>query len=251
MLDPLAIRLLEERSFNAWPALETLFYDGWILRFANGYTRRPNSINPLYSSTLPLDEKIAYCEQVYMAYGQDAVFRLTDAAQPADLDAALERAGYVASEPVSVQVAEMSPLDPSLAVEPDTIQTTLTPEWIDHFCALNPAVARHRGTMTAMLSAILPKAAFATIRQEGEVVAVGLGVLERGYLGLFDILVAQPARGQGIGRRLVGSLLAWGAANGATRSYLQVVSTNVPALRLYQSYGFREHYRYWYREKAR
>jgi hypothetical protein len=52
---------MEELSLNAWPAHQTLLYDGWVIRFANGYTKRANSVNPLYLSTIDLDEKIAFC----------------------------------------------------------------------------------------------------------------------------------------------------------------------------------------------
>ena len=37
-------REIEELTLNAWPPLETLFFDGWILSFSDGYTRRANSI---------------------------------------------------------------------------------------------------------------------------------------------------------------------------------------------------------------
>jgi hypothetical protein len=48
------IRFIEELSLSALPALETVFLDGWVLRFSNDYTRRANSINPLYAGTRPL-----------------------------------------------------------------------------------------------------------------------------------------------------------------------------------------------------
>ena len=35
---------LEELAMNAWPAIQTYLYDGWIVRFANGYTKRANSV---------------------------------------------------------------------------------------------------------------------------------------------------------------------------------------------------------------
>jgi hypothetical protein len=33
------IQEIEEISLNAWPSLQQILYDGWILRFANGYTK--------------------------------------------------------------------------------------------------------------------------------------------------------------------------------------------------------------------
>ena len=54
------ILLYEELSLNAWPSLQTQFYDGWILRYTNGYsyTSRANSVNLLYPSVLNVSEKL-------------------------------------------------------------------------------------------------------------------------------------------------------------------------------------------------
>ena len=43
--------LIEELTLNAWPSLRSLLFDGWVLNFADGYTRRAYSsairlINP-------------------------------------------------------------------------------------------------------------------------------------------------------------------------------------------------------------
>src|SRR5580693_6740913 len=81
-----AITQLEELSINAWPSLQTLVYDGWVLRFADGYTKRANSSNPLYEGVLDVDEKIDACEKLYSGRRLDTVFKLTTASHPADLD---------------------------------------------------------------------------------------------------------------------------------------------------------------------
>ncbi len=33
--------MLEELGMNAWPAFQTLHFDGWVLRFADGASHRP------------------------------------------------------------------------------------------------------------------------------------------------------------------------------------------------------------------
>ena len=36
---------VEEVCLNAWPALQEIHYDGWLIRLADGQTRRTNSVN--------------------------------------------------------------------------------------------------------------------------------------------------------------------------------------------------------------
>jgi ribosomal protein S18 acetylase RimI-like enzyme len=240
---------VEELSLNAWPSLQTVLYDGWLLRLSRGYTRRANSINPIYGSTLPLDEKIRYCERVYSDRGQDAVFKISPAVQPTDLDAALEERGYGYEAPTSVQVVDLSDVE-SGSDEAITLECRLEPVWITDFCRLNAIPERHVATMTAMLDSIAPSTCFATLHHEGEVAAVGMAVRERDHVGLFDIVTAPHWRRQGIGRRLVLELLRWGKDGGAGYGYLQVMTSNTPALHLYEKLGFRQAYRYGYRVRS-
>ena len=100
------VRGIEELTLNAWPALNNLLYDGWVLSFSDGYTRRANSIHPLYPSTLPLADKIAVCEATYAARGQETVFKLTSPDH--ELDATLERLGYASAATTSVQIADLN-----------------------------------------------------------------------------------------------------------------------------------------------
>jgi ribosomal protein S18 acetylase RimI-like enzyme len=72
-------------------------------------------------------------------------------------------------------------------------------------------------------------------------------VYERGYIGLFDIVVAPELRGIGLGRRVLTSLMAWGREQGAHSAYLQVREDNAVARALYDSLGFSRAYRYTHR----
>ena len=66
------------------------------------------------------------------------------------------------------------------------------------------------------------------------------------WIGLGGLWVEPSARRSGLGLAVVGALLDWGAAQGATTAYLQVLADNDPALALYERLGFREHHRYRY-----
>ena len=100
-----------------------------------------------------------------------------------------------------------------------------------------------------MLSNTRTRKAAISLYDEGKVIACGLGIIEREYIGLYDIVVDKNARNKGIGEQLILNLLQWGKANGATSSYLAVVANNAPAMRLYSKIGYTEIYQYWYRVK--
>lgn len=241
------IKCIEELSLRAWPAYEEQIYDGWVLRFAEGYTKRANSVNPLYVSAVGLAEKIAYCEKAYAERGLPAVFRLTAESTPAELDRALEARGYVRLDETSVRILS---LGRGHAKGQIAYFTHVRDAWLNAF-------ARCSGTgdantvekLARILRRIPGETIFAHCKEAGRIVACGLGVLDRGYLGCFDIAVDHAYRNRGYGRRIMEGLLKEGAARGAETAYLQVVAGNRPAERLYDSLGFIESYRYWYRKK--
>ena len=120
-------------------------------------------------------------------------------------------------------------------------------DWMEIFCRLvGSSLEKHR-THREILETIPAHRLLATLVDAGQVVACGLGVLEGGMLGIFDLFTDPGQRNKGYGTVFVSHLLEWASQNGATDAYLQVVSTNEPARHLYAKCGFREAYRYWYR----
>lgn len=240
------IQSIEELSLNAWTSLQTLLVDGWVLRFANGYTKRANSVNPLYASTRDVEEKIRFCEEVYRRKNLPVVFKMTAAALPADLDALLDARGYEVDSPTSVQTMDLRDTNPPRDAKLDA---TVTDDWLADFCRLSGISDARKSTLRQMLVNIIPQKCFAALGQDGRTIACGLGVLQGEFIGFYDIVTDTSFRNQGYGKRLMQSLLAWGKQNGARRAYLQVMLNNSPALNLYAQLGFKQVYEYWYRIK--
>jgi ribosomal protein S18 acetylase RimI-like enzyme len=231
---------------NAWPALQTFFYDGWVLRFANGYTRRANSINPIYPSTIDARKKIGLCRRLYTARGLRTVFKMTREVYPLDLDTVLKNNGYIAEAETSVQIVPLETFD-FKEYGPVRIVTYIDDSWIEGFFRMTGAANEHKTTFKSMLRNIMTPKCVAYIKDEDTTVACGLGVLEQDMIGLFDIVVGKGFRGRGYAKKIVNGILLWAKSEGARRGYLQVMVENQPAMALYRKLGFEEMYRYWYR----
>jgi ribosomal protein S18 acetylase RimI-like enzyme len=244
------IKKIEELSLDSWPTLHTMMYDGWVLRFANGFTKRSNSVNPLYFSTFYVHEKIQYCERIYENKGLKAVFKMTPSVYPEDLDEILEFKGYLFDSETSVQVLKLENFNISPQREA-ILQTHLSQEWLNHFCYLTNIPEGHKSTLKKILYNIAPKACFASLRDFGEndVISCGLGVHKDKYLGVYNVVTNENFRNRGYGRQLVLNLLNWAKDKGVETVYLHVMVNNKPALKLYANLGFKEVYRYWYRIK--
>lgn len=243
-VDPAAIRTLEKCLFRAWPALQTLTTAGWVQRFANGYTKRANSINALEPEARFSPSLRDMLEEPYRERGLVPVWRLTPLA-PTEADSALAALGYRRIEESLVQVA---PLDVGFAADPEVVVAPApSPDWLVRFAELSPVAPVHRETMTRMLTSIAAPVAFAHVEQAGRPVAFALGVTDGDHVGLFDVLVAPEARRQGLARRLTQSIGAWGRMRSARSIYLQVVATNAAARALYAELGFETIYSYAYR----
>jgi GNAT superfamily N-acetyltransferase len=233
---------LEEAAMNAWPALETYLLDGWVLRFANGYTKRANSVNPTYpSESDDLDAKIAACEAIYGHRGLPTIFRLTSFGAPPSLDETLAGRGYRVLDPTLVMARDCS--------EPGAppLRTHALEEWLAIYSRFAGVALDAHGNHAAMLAKIPGTPSFATLESDGRPVAAGLLVPDAECAGLFDIVCDPALLRQGNGRRLTQGLLTLAARSGAVSAYLQVTETNLPARHLYESLGFAPRYRYWYR----
>lgn len=239
---------LEELAMNAWPALQTILYDGWIVRLARGYTKRANSATPLYPGSLPVAEKVDYCEQLFKQQRLRPTFRLTGATETDEVDHELDNRGYERIDTTSVQMVNLHEIEVTLSNRASLVTgDDGLAFWLKSFHGLGNSQQTINPIHQEMLSNIRGQTGYMLIKDGGEIVACGLGVVERGYLGIFDVITAVSQRNKGYGTELMTSLLAWGKFHGAQFSSLQVMTNNPPALSLYAKLGYKEQYQYWYR----
>ena len=242
-------RRIEEATLNAWPALQQVLYDGWILRFAGGYTKRANSITPLFASSIDLATKVAVCERRYRDRNLPTIFRLPSIAAPKGLDQYLAKIGYQKLDPTWVM--QMALTNREFRVR-NAVELHAAPleSWLEHHGAWARLAPKQQGLHAKILRAIPMPHLFAILKKDGKPVACGLGVLEDEHVGIFDVITAPEERRRGFATELLNGILRWAQARGATCAYLQVKMSNEAAWRMYQKAGFENVYHYWYRMRA-
>ncbi|MCU0481818.1 MAG: GNAT family N-acetyltransferase [Anaerolineae bacterium] len=251
---------LERISLSMWNATEEIEYDGWILRFAGGYTGRANSVQTYGGSSLPLPQKLAYCEAMYAERNIPILFKMTSASQPHNLDAFLKSQGYILRNTTSVQLLDMTQdtqrIDDAFTFWVGNAQDGIFPhdiaKWMEHAQRIKQISAKEDASHQAILARLAMPTCYGIIRDtSGDVVGVGICAYDphEKIGGIFDIAVHPDSRRAGYGRKLTESLLVWGRMQGAQTIFLQVDMSNEKALPLYASLGFTEKYRYWYLHK--
>lgn len=244
----LMIRLIEELSMSAWPALQTHLYDGWVLRISNGYTKRANSVNLLYDAMIDLNKKIEYCKAFYEQVGLPVIYKITSDSNACIIDDRLKELGYIKIDETSVQILDLSTLKSENNLKPD-VSFQLTQEWLEGYIKSSRIEEDiKKETLKQMLSKIIGKCIFTTHIIEGKAVGYGYGVIDSGYVGIFDIHVEESFRGNGYGKAVMDTIIYTAKQLGASKAYLQVVVGNTIAENLYSKLGFEEKYRYWYRK---
>jgi GNAT superfamily N-acetyltransferase len=92
-----------------------------------------------------------------------------------------------------------------------------------------------------------PAAIFASLREGERAVAVARAAVDARWVGLFAVAVAPQHRRQGLGAAITLATLKAAAGHGGRHVYLQVETSNLAAVALYERLNLRTHhdYRYW------
>jgi N-acetylglutamate synthase len=249
-----AIMELERVAAAHWRGTEEERLGDWLLRAAEGFTGRANSVLPLGDPGLPFDDALAAITRWYRARALPPMIAvplpLSGSSPCHRLDALLsERSWVTRPAPAFVMVAGLAASPPAPELPADA-EFRVDPEPDNAWLAMyhyrgedrQPPVLR-----TVLMSAQAQAFASVRVRATGEVVAIGRLSIADGWAGITAVEVSQARRRAGLGTALTRGICAQAASRGPRQIFLQVETENIPAKTLYERCGFRYSHRYHYR----
>ncbi len=255
MFDEDGIRDLERRAADCWPAFQEADLEGWRLRFAEGASRRANSVLALSETgETPLEARIDAAEAYYRQRDLPCRFQISGGVRPGGLDAALERRGYGIEGRSLVMQAPLSRLfeaAPPAARYGPPVRLFSGPSraWFRVF-GEGLAEGRERGLRCRLAEGLPKPRAYAVVDAGMEPAAVGAAVLSGSWTLILCMATRRGFRNRGLALRVLSALAKWAATGqrGETGgAFLQVEVDNGPALALYHKVGFQPAHTYYYR----
>ena len=246
-------RTLDEVAANATPAPITRLVDGWLAKSAPGLPfRRANAVLPAAGAGADPDRAGAVLDELAGWYGGQGLRLIVQvpSTDPA-LDALLAARGLAVEAPVDVLVAPLDAVPDERRRGVAAVATVgIDQEWARRYGELHGDDAASRSRVEAygrMLAGLGPSVVTALGHVGNDLVGVGFGVLERGWVGVFGMGTASTARRRGVARAVLGAVCRGATHAGAAHAYLQVEVDNTPAQALYRGLGFTQSHGYHYR----
>ncbi|AHW65191.1 hypothetical protein CGLY_13755 [Corynebacterium glyciniphilum AJ 3170] len=243
------IRAVEQATAAAFPGITNDRIAGWLMRAGDGITERSNSAVPLGPETGTTPVPLEAIHAFYRRHDLPTRILLPDrVARPAEHLLGLP--GTQTGPEIIVMTRTLDGELPPVPEGPPNVTFSVSEEpddeWLSLYHFRGEPLPEH--ALRLLAGRIDGTLGFARLTVDGELVAVTRGTVTVGgreqHLGYSAVEVAPRWRRQGLGRLMGTAMLHWGRQHGATRSYLQVITTNEAGLGLYRSLGFAEHHRH-------
>lgn len=238
---------LQELMVAGMPPLEREWLARWLLRSADGYTGRGNSLLPLGDPGLPLDGALAATERWYADHGRSPLIQLFGPVgfdvRDDTLGAAVVDRGWRVFQRTMVMTAPTALL--AGADGPAVMVDALPRPDERWWSGTTGREQEHHETLAAMLAQV-DDGAYLTATVDGQVAAIGRAAFAHGWAGVFAVHVLPAHRRQGLARAVMREAGRQAQARGVRSAYLQVSADNDAAVGLYRSLGFDVHHEYWY-----
>ncbi len=246
MTNPSDIASIERATLDAVCPAEVHEIPGWLLPFDPLPVGRARSAVPLAHTALALPE-LLQIEAHYRQRNRPTVFRLPESLISPAIGEALQSMGYVGTQAVLVQVAELAGLLRLAPPDAATLSATPSAAWASVYTAegFDPVDGANR----VQLLSRSRHGVYACVSEGGQALAAGTGSISQGWLSIHGMRTAPGAQGRGLASRILAGLAAHAAAQGVHRVFLQVEDDNVVAQGLYRKAGFATAWRYHYWRK--
>jgi N-acetylglutamate synthase len=246
----ISIDALEHAATQGWRGVEEERLGAWLLRAADGFTGRANSALAAGDPGRPLGDAVDAVRRWYAARGLPAMIAVPyPTGRPAGsaLDSLLARSGWtIRADAATVMTADAARVAERGGHDTARVDIDAHPDqaWLRRY--------HYRGedlppiAFRVLTSA--PWQAFASVRADGETIAIGRVAGRSDWAGLTAIEVDPARRRQRLGTAVTVALARHAAEHGGFRHlYLQVADDNSAARALYQTLGFADHHSYRYR----
>lgn len=220
---------------------------GWLLPMDSGTVGRARSAVPLHHEPPDLGLLEPILAQ-YEARGFTPAFRLPELPAFEPFHRALGQRGFVRQQPTLTQTA---PIDALLTADADpaaTLAEAPDAAWMAMFLGegLDPVDGANRARSLSRATGTR----YASLRENGHTLACGAASFGQGWLGVHGMRTAAAQRGRGLAARVLRAMAREAAQRGIRQAFLQVDTSNAPALALYQRLGFSTAWPYAYWRRA-
>lgn len=251
------IRAVELATAKAFPGIEHTMCGGWLLRAGDGITERSNSALPVGPTAgtqpVPLEEIRAF----YARHNLPVRIAVPDRiCKPAEV--LVHQPGWEIGPEIVVMTRGLGSNLPELVSPSPHIHVEIADqpdqEWLNLYHFRGQALPPHalnllRKEIDGHMS--FGRLVFDDGSATPRTIAITRGTLTesgdgRTWLGFSAVEVTEDMRRQGLGTLMGNHMMHWGAENGASDAYLQVVAKNEAGIALYRGLGFTEHHRHRY-----
>lgn len=246
MTNPSDIASIERATLDAVCPAEVHEIPGWLLPYDPLPVGRARSAVPLAHTPLAQHE-LLQIEAYYQQRDRPTVFRLPESLISPAIGEALQAMGYVGTQAVLVQVAELAGLLRLAPPDAATLSATPSTAWASVYTA--EGFDTVDGANRVQLLSRSRHGVYACVSEGGQALAAGTGSISQGWLSIHGMRTAPGAQGRGLASRILAGLAAHAAAQGVQRVFLQVEDDNVVAQGLYRKAGFATAWRYHYWRK--
>jgi len=246
-----------QKERNACPARQVMLMGNQGFVFDESKSFRQNSAFVWENDPTDIESFVAYAESVFKRKEKTFRFRILHALNEVDFKIShfLKQKNYEHVRcPIYFQQAKLEE-DSFLSscvfanLKISFLTDPMDTRW-HHVLSLLNKNERNGFLYMESLKLVIPEQIFLVASIHERIIGFARAVMEQQDVGIYDVVVDSTMRNKGIGTNLVQRLMQESLKKGCKSAYLQVLSENGNAIRVYEKLGFKNIFGYYFLEKV-